>query len=134
MKNSILVVFIGLFISELTLAHGGRTDASGCHNDRKNGGYHCHGGGLSSSSSSKSYTSKSSYTSTPTNAVSTTSDLILKTQKYLNILGYDAGPEDGVMGNKTREAIKKFQRKIYEDVDGRASYSLLKKLERAANG
>lgn len=26
-------------------AHGGRTNAQGCHNDRKNGGYHCHGGG-----------------------------------------------------------------------------------------
>lgn len=28
-------------------AHGGRTNAQGCHNDRKNGGYHCHGGGRS---------------------------------------------------------------------------------------
>jgi hypothetical protein len=25
------------------LAHGGGLDASGCHNDRKRGGYHCHG-------------------------------------------------------------------------------------------
>jgi hypothetical protein len=25
-------------------AHGGRTAADGCHNDRKNGGRHCHGG------------------------------------------------------------------------------------------
>ncbi len=25
-------------------AHGGGTDASGCHNDRKNGGRHCHSG------------------------------------------------------------------------------------------
>jgi hypothetical protein len=28
-------------------AHSGRTNAQGCHNDRKNGGYHCHGGGRS---------------------------------------------------------------------------------------
>ncbi|WP_339824165.1 excalibur calcium-binding domain-containing protein [uncultured Parasphingorhabdus sp.] len=28
-------------------AHGGRTAADGCHNDRKNGGRHCHGGGTS---------------------------------------------------------------------------------------
>lgn len=27
------------------LAHGGRTDGQGCHHDRRNGGYHCHGGG-----------------------------------------------------------------------------------------
>lgn len=25
-------------------AHGGRTNSEGCHNDRKSGGYHCHGG------------------------------------------------------------------------------------------
>lgn len=25
-------------------AHSGRTNAQGCHNDRKNGGYHCHSG------------------------------------------------------------------------------------------
>ncbi|WP_455853876.1 DUF1283 domain-containing protein [Pantoea endophytica] len=24
-------------------AHPGRTNSEGCHNDRKNGGYHCHG-------------------------------------------------------------------------------------------
>lgn len=23
-------------------AHGGGTDANGCHQDHKNGGYHCH--------------------------------------------------------------------------------------------
>ena len=26
------------------LAHSGRTNAEGCHNDRVHGGYHCHGG------------------------------------------------------------------------------------------
>jgi len=26
------------------LAHGGGVDSSGCHHDRKRGGYHCHGG------------------------------------------------------------------------------------------
>lgn len=37
-----------LFLLALTLfslnlfAHSGRTDSSGCHHDRKNGGYHCH--------------------------------------------------------------------------------------------
>lgn len=29
-------------------AHGGRTAADGCHNDNKNGGRHCHGGGAPS--------------------------------------------------------------------------------------
>lgn len=30
--------------TEYAFAHGGRTAADGCHNDRKNGGRHCHGG------------------------------------------------------------------------------------------
>lgn len=33
-------------------AHGGGLDAKGCHNDRKNGGYHCHRGSSASQSSS----------------------------------------------------------------------------------
>jgi hypothetical protein len=35
-------------------AHSGRTDANGCHTNRKTGEYHCHGGGSSSSSNSSS--------------------------------------------------------------------------------
>jgi hypothetical protein len=36
-----IVGFLTL-ISIVASAHSGRTNASGCHNDRKNGGYHCH--------------------------------------------------------------------------------------------
>lgn len=32
-------------MTQVALAHSGRTDASGCHNDYQNGGYHCHNGG-----------------------------------------------------------------------------------------
>ncbi|WP_312126609.1 excalibur calcium-binding domain-containing protein [Brevundimonas sp.] len=35
-------------------AHPGGLNAEGCHNDRKNGGYHCHRGGGSSSRSNNS--------------------------------------------------------------------------------
>lgn len=31
--------------SDVVFAHGGGLAADGCHNDRKNGGRHCHGGG-----------------------------------------------------------------------------------------
>ena len=31
--------------------HSGRTNAQGCHNDRKNGGYHCHRGSSAGQSS-----------------------------------------------------------------------------------
>lgn len=32
-------------LSEAAAAHGGGLNADGCHNDRKNGGYHCYRGG-----------------------------------------------------------------------------------------
>jgi hypothetical protein len=44
-KKTIAVVLVGLLslcVSGITAAHSGRTNSSGCHNDRKHGGYHCH--------------------------------------------------------------------------------------------
>lgn len=46
-------------------------------------------------------------------------------QKKLNELGYDAGPEDGVIGERTEEAIRAFQRAIGGPVDGKYSAQLL---------
>ncbi len=43
--NRFQTMVLVLFLPCLVYAHGGRTNAEGCHNDRKNGGYHCHGGG-----------------------------------------------------------------------------------------
>ena len=40
MKNNLF--FICLMASGLLWAHGGGLNKDGCHNDRKNGGYHCH--------------------------------------------------------------------------------------------
>lgn len=38
-------VILGLATTALPAhAHGGGLDSNGCHNDRKNGGYHCHRG------------------------------------------------------------------------------------------
>ncbi|MEJ7928260.1 excalibur calcium-binding domain-containing protein [Sphingobium sp. AN641] len=37
-----IVILSGLAASPVLLAHGGGLNAEGCHNDRKNGGYHCH--------------------------------------------------------------------------------------------
>ncbi|MEA1889202.1 MAG: peptidoglycan-binding domain-containing protein [Pseudomonadota bacterium] len=36
-------------------------------------------------------------------------DEVKSIQSMLNNLGYDAGPADGIMGSKTREAIKLYQ-------------------------
>lgn len=51
--------------SGLAFAHGGGLDSYGCHNDRKNGGYHCHRGQLAGHSfSSKSEMMQASQIST----------------------------------------------------------------------
>jgi hypothetical protein len=36
------LAILAVLVSLNALAHSGRTNSSGCHNDRKNGGYHCH--------------------------------------------------------------------------------------------
>lgn len=41
---SLLALSIINLVASIAWAHGGRTGADGCHNDRKNGGRHCHGG------------------------------------------------------------------------------------------
>ena len=38
-------IFMALLLTSIAsfaFAHSGGTDSNGCHNDRKNGGYHCH--------------------------------------------------------------------------------------------
>lgn len=35
-------LFSILLLTGTSFAHSGGTDASGCHQDHKNGGYHCH--------------------------------------------------------------------------------------------
>ncbi len=49
---SIAVLCQPVFIAP-AFAHGGRTAADGCHNDRKNGGHHCHGGSSSPNTTAK---------------------------------------------------------------------------------
>jgi hypothetical protein len=52
----LLIVIVGLGVAGSLLtptpvvAHGGGLDGRGCHNDRKNGGYHCHRGPLAGQS------------------------------------------------------------------------------------
>lgn len=41
--GKLLAIVVLLTVPTSAWAHGGRTNAQGCHNDRKNGGYHCHG-------------------------------------------------------------------------------------------
>lgn len=41
--RKIYVVILALFLTSPAFSHGGGLDGNGCHNDRKRGGYHCHG-------------------------------------------------------------------------------------------
>ena len=45
MRLLALSIMIAMSLPTAVSAHGGRTAADGCHNDNKNGGRHCHGGG-----------------------------------------------------------------------------------------
>ena len=40
--STLFTAALGLLSTQLALGHGGGLDANGGHNDRKNGGYHCH--------------------------------------------------------------------------------------------
>lgn len=60
MWRTIVLVAVSMLAFDVA-AHSGRTNAQGCHNDRKNGGYHCHNGGTPRSSAS----GVSSYTPSP---------------------------------------------------------------------
>ncbi|WP_430513132.1 L,D-transpeptidase [Pannonibacter phragmitetus] len=53
-------------------------------------------------------------------------------QSMLNRLGFDAGPVDGIMGRKTREAIRLFQEGYELPITGNYSHGLLKRVYREA--
>ena len=58
-------------------------------------------------------------------------DLIVQAiQRRLNKFGYDAGEEDGFVGEQTRAAISAFQRNENITVDGQASTTLLDRLSK----
>jgi localization factor PodJL len=56
--------------------------------------------------------------------------LVTRAQTLLNQLGYDAGTPDGLMGARTREAIKSFERKNGLEETGQATMPPIAKLER----
>ena len=62
------------------------------------------------------------------------SDEILKIQKFHNKLFSPKLKEDGKLGPKTREGIKKIQKKAHLPQDGYPDYQLLNKIENYKNG
>lgn len=55
----------------------------------------------------------------------------MELQTLLNKQGFDVGEPDGVLGKKTREAIRAFQKKIGVPADGFATMPLLESLRKA---
>ena len=51
-------------------------------------------------------------------------------QRKLNVLGFDAGKEDGLFGPRTDRALREFQRNVGDDPDGIAGIETLAALER----
>ncbi|HER34759.1 MAG: SEL1-like repeat protein [Halothiobacillaceae bacterium] len=56
---------------------------------------------------------------------------VTEIQRELNRLGYDGGPTDGLMGDRTRHAIAQYQADAGIAQDGRASPELLRHLRQA---
>ena len=131
--SALVVVFV---LSDLA-AHSGRTNAQGCHNNRKTGGYHCHGGSKSSApstssstSSNSNYNSKSTqpssfYSSQPSAppsaeyvAETEASYLIVQAQGLLKGLGFYDGKQDGTLNRETVSAVKAYQEFMLLPVDG----------------
>ena len=61
-----------------------------------------------------------------------TRELVLKAQQILSALGYEPGPVDGVAGNGTVRAVRRFQLAQGNDPDGELTLSLLASLQKVA--
>jgi len=86
--------------------------------------------GRSRFSRTSAVTTQSSATAQTPQAVGPSPDArVLAIQRRLNELGYDAGEADGLMGNKTRSAIRWFQANNGLTVDGTISASLFSLIE-----
>lgn len=59
--------------------------------------------------------------------------LVASIQELLTALGYDAGPADGVAGQRTRRAIARFQASAGMAADGKPSEALYARLTQALN-
>jgi His-Xaa-Ser repeat protein HxsA len=137
--NTVDMVFSTSIVSVTSEAHSGRTDSNGGHKDNKNksglGSYHYHCGGYpahlhsngecpyattssKTTTSSKSTSGKTTASTKSKSSNSASKSVIKKVQKKLNELGYDCGTPDGIMGKKTKKALKEYQEDYDLTVDG----------------
>lgn len=134
-----LLVFIIIYLFSLNhlFAHSGRTNSEGCHNNRKTGGYHCHGGGSykkknrntkniipksNLNKSSNSYPSSSNGTKYEPN-------LVKDIQNHLKRLNYYDGKVNGIYGKETMLAIMLFENVKRLKITGEPTQLLLEILK-----
>ncbi len=113
-------------------AHGGGLDANGCHNDRKNGGYHCHRGNVNQTPAqprpSQAYEnpSRESWASESSSPRSMEAkDKIELAEKLLFRLGYDVDEPDGILDEKTTKAVLLFQQSVGLPESGIITFRLI---------
>jgi peptidoglycan hydrolase-like protein with peptidoglycan-binding domain len=68
----------------------------------------------------------------PEPAMAAETSFVADVQQKLNVLGYEAGPNDGLMGPRTRKAIRAFQKDAGLPVTGEIDSELLTHLESSA--
>lgn len=73
--------------------------------------------------------SKATWSSAAASTTSGGNNSVARAQKLLNELGYDAGPADGIMGPRTRDAIALFQSRAGVPASGQVSGELIGLLE-----
>lgn len=120
----------------LTSAHSGRTDSYGGHHDYRNvsglGSYHYHCGGypphLHKNGVCPYSTPKTVKKTSSSTSKYYTSSVVKKVQSKLTDLGFKCGNIDGKYGQKTKKAIKKFQKSKHLTTNGKINQTLLKHL------
>lgn len=127
------VIAIGLLTTLACLpayAHGGGLDRNGCHHDRKRGGYHCHRGPSIDAPDPKPAPSNSEREKPQTLLGGSAADIaydadVETAQRLLAKLGYDPGPPDGKLGERTRAAVRAFESDSALPVAGEVTQDLI---------
>jgi hypothetical protein len=132
--SSLLSVAALVFIASWTApvgAHDGDTDAGGCHGRELTGIDHCHveGVALQNSESASVNLADASRGAKQLQLPSCfTCEDVATIQRSLTALGHSPGPVDGIIGPRTRAAIKSYQRSQGLTVDGFATQGLVARL------
>lgn len=133
MRFALLILTV--FLPTIALAHGGGLNAEGCHNDRKRGGYHCHRGSYEPPAPQpvRRKAEPDHRNDEPQtlfgNAASIAYDADVETaQKLLSELGYKPGEPDGLLGEKTRSAVRAFEKDNGRTVTGLVTQDLISAL------